>query len=157
MIDARIRTPAEGRRLLRRYQREALPIRRAGFLPLKGLWFPLLELDAARRPDVADLARIHRSEGAGDTEVTCDGIVTSETVYARVDLALLRPVTCRFSLLFDVRQHFDWLALVARLLVTTAATLDDAIGWDLDTTTLTATLALASLMALAKEGRRHRE
>lgn len=156
-------TPAAARRALRHYRASSIPVRRVGLLLCGERALPVAELDARKRPDVADLPRIHRSEGAGDQRHAIHAVLTPTGGIAVIALSLERPVRCRFSLVLDLAEHFDWLTRIARcgLLVTTTrpvATAEDALGsgvaWEIDPAALGDVLTAASLAALARECRR---
>lgn len=100
-----------------------------------GALHPTVVLDVGRRPDVADLPRVHASEGVGDLTTSLrrdDGAVL-------LDVCMTSPVRAAFSMRLVLPEHRDVLdaAAVANRLVlaTTEPDLGDAPLWlaiDLD-------------------------
>jgi len=140
-----------------------VPVTQVGLLTVHGKGIPLAVLDARTRPDLRDLVRVHQTEGGeGDQEHTWRVVLTPAGLTIILDLALIRPVRCRFCLLFDVSQRFDWLTLVARsgsITTTTrpvtsvADALDTSIVWLIDPAPLIEVLTGGSLAALRKKSR----
>ncbi|MGH2459043.1 MAG: hypothetical protein ACRDIY_09280 [Chloroflexota bacterium] len=155
MTDSRtVRSPADARRLLALYRRASVPVVRCGILTLNCHDLPVTELGARTRPDLADLARVHRAEGAGDQTHAWHAMLTPTGAVLILELELHRPVRCRCSLVFDVAQHFAWLSRVADsgMLVTTTRpvrtvgdALDSGIAWTIDPAPLAEVLTVARL------------
>lgn len=110
----RLVSELEGRREHDRLRRAAVPLLGCGILALptqdgSEIEMPIAYLDCRRRPDVADLARVHRLEGEGDQVATwtfclAPGVPGVESL-AVLDLRLVRPVRCRFSIAFEMISH----------------------------------------------------
>jgi hypothetical protein len=81
---------------------------------------PTVVIDAAGRPDVTDLARVHALDGIGDVN----------TVAMRSGRALLlgirlsSPVRAAFAIVFDLDRHGEFLVVVADAGSLTIATTD---------------------------------
>jgi len=74
---------------------------------------PAVWLDASTRPDVSDLTRVHRSEGAGDIQTYW--LYTASAFFLHCDLK--RPVSSSFWIRFSLPDQRSFLNLVARLKV----------------------------------------
>lgn len=91
-----------------------------------GVTYPTVVLDAADRPDITDLPRVHALEGIGDLATLA--VRTAGGVDLTIELS--RPVVARFSVRFRLPEHRVVLADAAAtgtlLLATTAPTSDAA-------------------------------
>ncbi len=74
-----------------------------------GVTYPTVVLDVAGRPDVADLARVHATEGIGD--VATSAAVTDAGMLLTVRLT--RPVRASFSIAFSLPEHLEVLVHAA--------------------------------------------
>src|SRR3989442_13206153 len=104
----------EGRKVYERMRRAAVPLLGCGVLQLptvdpRQAELPIAYLDCATRPDVADLARVHRLEGDGDQVATWTFLMAPGVPGVRslavLDLRLDRPVRCPFSIAFQMAAH----------------------------------------------------
>ena len=71
---------------------------------------PVVRLDGQRRPDIADLGRVLGQEGAirerlGEWRFATDG----DHIWWVFEWATVRPVACRFRLVFDFDADRDFL------------------------------------------------
>lgn len=74
---------------------------------------PLVLVDAAKRPDVADLVRVHQLEGDGDIETRWRYYLSQSFAKAVLDVEMSAPVRTSFALCFDLTEHFEALADMA--------------------------------------------
>lgn len=98
---------------------------RAGELPLTSVGavvdpgddalLPALVLDPRGRPDVADLVRVQADEGVGDLRcgVGVWDLGPPEGWLVRLEVAVDRPVHCRFHTVLEWAAHRPWLASAA--------------------------------------------
>jgi hypothetical protein len=95
----------------------AVPVRSVGRTTVEGGDRPLpaILLDVADRPDVADLARVHAMEGIGDVRTSAAVLAEGDppSWRLRLDVAVDRPVTCRFHVVLDLVSSFGMLRDVA--------------------------------------------
>lgn len=66
-----------------------------------GVTYPTVVLDAADRPDITDLPRVHALEGIGD--LTTSAVRTRAGVDLTIELS--RPVVARFTVRFRLPDH----------------------------------------------------
>jgi hypothetical protein len=96
---------------------DALEVVSTGFItdPDDDAVVAAMVLDTTGRPDVADLARVHASEGIGDVRcgVGVLDIGPPDTWLVRLEVAVDHPVRCRFHAVVDWLGHRSWLAAVA--------------------------------------------
>ena len=92
----------------RSVSRQALPVIRAGLL-LTGreTLLPAAWIDAAGRPDVADLPRVTRSE---PLQAVTQWLFDAGEQQIVLVVAAIEPVTCSFAVVFDARRHAPTLA-----------------------------------------------
>lgn len=64
-----------------------------------GLHYPTVVINVSNNPEVADLPRVHATDGIGD--VSTAAICTGDAVVLGVQLT--RPVTAAFAVVFDLR------------------------------------------------------
>jgi hypothetical protein len=103
--------PDEARRQHEAYAAAAVPIReiilarREGRDDLVVFW-----LDTSGRPDLADLARVHISEGEGRFVITPSMFAVREGFVFNIGLAIdvFDPVKCSFKLMFDYFANREW-------------------------------------------------
>lgn len=100
-----------------------------------GALHPTVVLDVADRPDVADLPRVHASEGVGDLTTS----LRRDDAAVLLDVRMSSPVRAAFSMRLALPEHravLDAAALANRLvLATTEPDLGEAPLWlaiDLD-------------------------
>lgn len=71
-------------------------------------------LDATSRPDVADLARVHATEGIGD--VRCGlgvyDVGPPDSWLVRLEVSVDHPVQCRFHTVVDWDGNREWLGAI---------------------------------------------
>lgn len=120
-----------------------------------GDWYTTVVVDVTRRPDVADLARVHAVEGTGDL-TTYLSMVAGGLVLV---VALTRPVECRFAIEFRIPDHLPCLidaAVAGHLLVATTLPGEHNPAWlalDLDPGLLVSALAAARGAGEGRGGR----
>ncbi len=92
----------------RSVSRQALPVIRAGLL-LTGreTLLPAAWIDAAGRPDVADLPRVTHSESL---QAVTQWLFDAGEQRIVLVVAAIEPVTCSFAVVFDARHHAPILA-----------------------------------------------
>src|SRR5205823_9487556 len=93
---------------LRRTLAESLPITGTGIClqPAPPFAIPVVRVDAGKRPDVADLVRVHRLEGEGEVLSQWIYILDGEKLWwIFADCRVLRPARCRFLLAFDYEKR----------------------------------------------------
>jgi hypothetical protein len=116
-IDRRL-DPERRRRLLQHVSATSLPVRFAGVLDSRhGVGdVPMVVVDCGRRPDVADLARVFRTEGIPAEARSRWLFVLDENGRgsALLLVGVSRPVRCRFRLLFSMVDDRQLLGLVGR-------------------------------------------
>ena len=161
-------TPAEAARRLLDLRVDALTVVDTGVITLvneHGLEFdqPVVFADMSTRPDVADLPRIHRTEGQGDATTCWDiGVIRGIAAIACVSIDLKRPVKCTFRVIFDLFKHAPILHRIAACggFVLTGVTPDqgaDAVAgngiyWDCHSSELQQTMAvLANVQANGRD------
>ena len=158
----------EGLRRLKALEQIALPIVSAGRIgkDTEDCW-PLVRVDLSARPDVSDLARVHRFEGAGDQRSYWDfGFIPDVKAFASVTIYLERPVKCWFCILFDLVDHAPVLNRIADrggFILTdqpstagAAAIMDNAVFWRCpvdDLRQVMATVAVTADLMRAGHGR----
>jgi hypothetical protein len=103
--------PKAKRQALADFKAGTLQVTRVGYLAAdKTLLAPVIQVDATARPDLHDLARVHRSEGSFDTVTAWDFCIsTGMTGLARLSVDINRPVKTRFTILFPLQKFFDYL------------------------------------------------
>jgi len=109
--------PEEARREAAAWAAAAVPIRevilarRQGADDLVVFW-----LDATGRPDLADLPRIHVTDGAGAFFVRPCVFVQRTPLRFQVglDIRLREPATCNYKLLFDYYPNREWVLQMLR-------------------------------------------
>lgn len=88
-------------------------------------------LDTTNRPDVADLTRVHATEGIGD--VRCGlgvyDIGPSDGWLVRLEVSVDHPVHCRFHTVVDWIGHREWLGTIVDGGAVAIGTGDDAGTW----------------------------
>ena len=92
-----------------------VPVVSAGAIEADGEVLPAVVLDAAGRPDVADLARVHAVEGMGDLRsgVGLYDVGPRSDWLVRVEVLVDDPVRCRFHLVLDAGEGQALLAAAA--------------------------------------------
>lgn len=114
---------------------------RAGELPLRSLGtivdaddgrvIPAAVLDSAGRPDVADLIRVHASEGIGDLRcgVGLWDVGDPSGWLLRLEVTVDHPVACRFHVVLGWSASRAWLEAVANAGAVALATGDSEGRW----------------------------
>ena len=73
---------------------------------LDGITYPTAVIDAADRPDVTDLARVHAIEGVGDITTTLVPVpVDEEHTVIVLLVTLTSPVVAEFGMAFLLPEH----------------------------------------------------
>jgi hypothetical protein len=116
-LDRRVH-PDRRRRLIEHVAESSLPVRFAGVLDSRhGVGeVPMIVVDGDRRPDVADLPRVFRTEGV-QAEARSRWLFVMDDGGRGCALLLVgvtRPVRCRFRLRFSIADDRQLLALVGR-------------------------------------------
>lgn len=115
-----------------------------------GEHWPTAVIDAANHPDVADLARVHATEGIGDITTEALLVPIENGHVLLLGIRVTRPVTCAFALAFSLpaqRQVLDEAADAGHLLLATTppeAAIDERPLWlaiDIDGSSLRQVLA----------------
>jgi hypothetical protein len=76
---------------------------------------PVVQVDASNRPDLHDLARVHRTDGEFDTTTTWDFCIKhGSTGLARLTVAINTRIKTRFSLTFQLARYYDYLVKLAQ-------------------------------------------
>lgn len=103
------------REALNAFKADCLAVVRVGFLAAnRNLLSPVVQVDAAGRPDLHDLARVHRSEGGFDTRARWDFCLSQGmTGLGRLTIDIDRPVKTSFKILFQLQKYSDYLAALA--------------------------------------------
>ncbi len=108
-----------------------------------GVRWPTAVVDASHNPEVADLARVHATDGVGDvsTEALC--LPWAEGHLFLLGVRITTPVTCAFAMAFSLpaqREVLDDAAEAGQLVIATTPPEDAAthqplwLALDLDTT-----------------------
>lgn len=117
---------------MERFDDGAVPVRSVGRTTVEGGDRPLpaILLDVTDRPDVADLARVHATEGMGDvrTAAAVLGHGDPSGWRLRLEVAVDRPVTCRFHVVLDLVESLGVLRDVAETGLLVFATGEPAPG-----------------------------
>lgn len=95
---------------------QAVPIEEALIIDDGAARIPHLWIDAAKRPDIADLTRVHHTEGDGDYTyrwLYVDEHLPEALIILQVDLE--RPVKERFTLVFPLPVSVPLLASIAQV------------------------------------------
>ncbi len=98
------------RRLRAEFLADALPVRFAGPITLatqgSGGTYPVVQLEASDRPDVADLVRVHHSEGLEQgRRPPFRYLFVDGQGYMEFALEITDPVTCRFKFVLEWPKH----------------------------------------------------
>jgi hypothetical protein len=93
----------------------ALPVLKAGALEEPEQRLPLVAVDVATRPDVADLPRVLRSGRAADDKpaMATQWLLDYEADRMVLIVTFVEPVTCTFALAFEVPRWIDVLQQIA--------------------------------------------
>lgn len=70
-------------------------------------------VDAAKRPDMRDLLRVHRLEGGGQTRSAWRFAMVPKNPLAILNTDFVEPVRCHVRLVFSIRKHRAFLNFVA--------------------------------------------
>ena len=87
---------------------------------------PTVSVDVADHPEVADLARVHVTEGVGDIRTHARRIAGPSYDLVLVGVTLTRPVRAAFAVSFTFPDHRGFLVDVARAGRLVLATTDPA-------------------------------
>jgi hypothetical protein len=92
-----------------------LPVLKAGALEQLEQQLPLVAVDVATRPDVADLPRVLRGGPAagGTPAMATQWLVDYEAGWTILVVTFVEPVACTFALSFDVPRWIDVLQQIA--------------------------------------------
>ena len=86
----------------------------------ENVWLPTVTIDVSHSPEIADLARVHATEGIGD--VSTHAIREDDTIVIGVQLT--SPVNAMFAVAFSYALHREFLEEVADAGSLTFATTD---------------------------------
>ncbi len=124
---------AAARRLRADFLADALPVRFAGpvtlVTPGSRETYPVVQLEASDRPDVADLVRMHHSEGLEQgRRPPFRYLFVDGHGYMEFALEITDPVTCRFKFVLEWPEHAAvFTAMLERgILAVTTARPEDA-------------------------------
>ena len=128
-------------------QPSVLPVLQTGTtLDEQGTRWPTAVIDPTDFPEVADLARVHASEGIGDISTEALLIPVEDEHVLLLGIRVTSPVVCAFALAFSLpnhRQVLDEATEAGHLLLATTppeSAVDEHPLWlaiDLDTDTMT--------------------
>lgn len=91
-----------------------LPVGEVGFsLDADGGVWPTATIDVTDHPAIADLARVHATEGVGDVVTTARRVTTAERDLFLVGVVLSTPVRAALAACFALPEHRDFLEAVA--------------------------------------------
>ncbi len=106
---------AAGRRRVEQERRQAVRVLgQCGtmFIPGKPAPIPILHIDCRRRPDVADLVRLHATEGSGDITTSIDTLLAGRDSLVLIRCAFTSPARCRFTIALHLHKHRAWLETI---------------------------------------------
>ncbi len=88
---------------------------------------PTVALDVSDRPDVADLARVHATDGVGDVRT----LATPHAEGTRLDVVLTSPVRCHFAFVVpdDARELLSTAAAIGQLVLATGDPTTEEATW----------------------------
>jgi hypothetical protein len=109
-------SPKGYRQALADFKSDSLEVVKIGYLAADTrLLAPVVQVDASNRPDLHDLARVHRTDGEFDTTTTWDFCIKhGSTGLARLTVAINSPIKTRFSLTFQLARYYDYLVKLAQ-------------------------------------------
>ncbi len=104
------------RQALADFKAGSLEVVKIGYLAAnEKLLAPVVQVDATRRPDLHDLARVHRSEGEFDTTTTWDFCIKhGATGLARLTVEVKRPIQTKFQVVFQLTRFYEYLTNLAK-------------------------------------------
>lgn len=79
----------------------------------EGRAWPTAVVDASNAPEVADLARVHASEGVGDVHTVAERVQAADFDLFLLGVRMTSPVSAAFALAFQLPEHRQFLAEVA--------------------------------------------
>lgn len=91
-----------------------LPVLEVGFsLDADGGVWPTVAIDVTEHPAVADLARVHATEGVGDVVTTGSRVATADRDLFLLGVMLTTPVRAALAVCFVLPEHHEFLEAVA--------------------------------------------